>query len=162
MQTMKCKMPQHPDGLKPKIWPLLVIFYITHNFPVIPLRQANRPWNASRIIVVKWCFISPSSCAEKQSVPGMFFCFTAHTIPFCLVPLHLTLWSHRDCPSNHLRCLWKINSYAGESALTDLPLSAPLDTGGGHCGINWKPQHSMKHFIRWIVSSMRHRTCLFS
>lgn len=56
-------------------------------------RQTNKPWKARHVLAVKWCFISPLSCAEKQSVLRMFFCFMAHTIPFCPVPAPYALIS---------------------------------------------------------------------
>lgn len=43
-------------------------------------------------------------------------CFSASwhiQFPFVLF-LHLMLWSHRDCPLNHLCCLWKINRHGGK------------------------------------------------
>lgn len=67
----------------------------------------------THFVFVLWSFSPPLSCAESKVCWGCFFCFTAHTIPFCPVPAPYALISPW-LPLKLFHCLWKINRYGGK------------------------------------------------
>lgn len=101
-------------GVTTEIWPLPLIFHITHNFSVIALHRGRHDAQAGKCTpgTIIGCYLSFKLCGNKVYW-GCFSAWWHIQFPFVLF-LHIMLWCHCDCPLNHLCCLWKINSRRGK------------------------------------------------